>query len=463
MNLKNFKKIHFIGIGGISMSGLAKLIKKHGFIVTGSDITASPETNELIKLGLNICIGDAPSLVQQADLIIYTNAVGKDNPDLILAKNLGKSILERAEFLGFVSNLYKNVIAISGTHGKTTTTSMIGLVFDSANLKPTIHIGGISNDFDSNMIVGKKHYFITEACEYNKSFLHIQPTVAVINNIEKDHMDCYHDFDELFATFQQFAHQTTECVILNGDLINKDSFSSKEKTIITFGEKETNTCYPINIKNTKGKYAFDCIYKEANLGRITLNIVGRHNILNALSCICVAMYYNIPFDIIATALNKFSGVGRRFETIFKKSKITMVHDYAHHPTEIKCSIDTAKTISRGRLIVIFEPHTYSRTLTLMEEFSTAFSKADRLIILPTYPAREMPMLGGDAIDLFYRVAENCKETLFFNHLNSLFNELDNSIQENDFILWLGAGTIYKFSKLYSEHLKELLKTTKKED
>ena len=452
MKLKDFNKIHFVGIGGISMSALATLLASKKYNVTGNDDNDSDIVQDLRSKGIKVSIGNDLDDIKVADLVVYTNAISQNSPTISLAKKLNKPMLERAQLLGMISSEYREVIAISGTHGKTTTTAMLGIIFKTANLFPTIHMGGISNDWNSNLQIGHKKYFVTEACEYNKSFLHLRPSVSIITNIEPDHMDCYHNIEELQSAFLQFARQTKDCLVINGDTVPSDIPKSKsQQNLITFGLSPTNHYYAKNLKASNGKYSFDCYYKNENLGNIQLNIVGKHNVYNALGAIATSLYFGIQFDDIKKALSIFSGVNRRFEKIYDADNLLMIHDYAHHPTEIKCSIRTAKQIAQGRLIVIFEPHTYSRTCALIDYFATAFNGADKVIILPTYPARESYILGGDAIDLFYRVAEHTPETQYFQHLHALFNELDKDTKSGDTLLWLGAGTIYDFAKKYVEH------------
>ena len=449
MIIKNFHQIHLIGIGGISMSALAQILHSKHHYITGTDDVDSPQLNSLQKLGIKISTTHNPDFVKSADLIVYTSAVPNNHPDLVLAKTLDKPTLNRAEFLGILSSGYNNIIAVSGTHGKTTTTAMLDYIFYTAALKPTTHIGGIMNHNSANFSLGSRKYFITEACEYKRSLIHLHPSTSIITNIEKEHMDCYSSFDELLSTFQQFTHQTKELIVLNSELSTDFFKATKGQNILTFGFDNSCDCYPTNIQCNNGKYIFDCIYLGKNLGQIRLNLFGKHNILNALSSIVTALYYNIHFSIIQSALSNFSGVNRRFDILHHSPYI--IHDYAHHPTEIKNSILTAKNFTLGKLITIFQPHTYSRTLTLMKEFSTAFTDTDNLIILPTYPSREIPLLGGDAIDLFYNVLSSNPNTTYCQHTQTLFHILDELTTPQDTLLFLGAGSIDTIANDYLTH------------
>lgn len=451
MNLKNFHKIHLSGIGGISMSALANILISKKHIITGSDDYTNPNLTKLSNIGIPISIGHNPEFIQNADLVVHSSAIPNTHPDLLLANTLNIPTMERATFLGFLASAYRHTIAVSGTHGKTTTTAMLHHIFDTAKLRPTTHVGGILRSTNTNYSLGSSKYFITEACEYNRSLLHLHPHTSIITNIEPEHMDCYQDFDDLMSTFHQFANQTSQLIIINGDNIDTKNFTpTKGQNLYTFGLNNTNTCYAQNIQSNAGKYIFDCIFMGKNLGQIRLNLFGKHNIYNALASICVALNYNIAFVDIQSAIASFSGVERRFD-IIHNGDIQIIHDYAHHPTEITHAIDTALSINNGTLHTIFEPHTYSRTLTLMREFSTAFRNSHYLYILPTYPAREMPLLGGDAIDLFYNVLPHNKNITYCPHIQALFYTLDNIIQPQDTLLFLGAGDIHSTALQYAQH------------
>lgn len=449
MIIKNFNRIHLVGIGGISMSALAQILHSKKHIITGTNNVDNSTLHTLRNLGINISTTHNPDYIKLCNLVVYSSAIPNNHPDLVLAKTLRKPILNRAEFLSLLSSSYHNIISVSGTHGKTTTTAMLDYIFSNAQLKPTTHIGGIMNHNSQNFSLGSRKFFITEACEYQRSLLHLHPNTSIITNIEPEHMDCYHNFDEVLSTFQQFTHQTKELIIVNGDLPTNLFTPTKGQQMLTFGFNNTYDCYPTNIQCNNGKYIFDCIYFGKNLGQVRLNIFGKHNILNALSAIATSLYYNIHFSIIQSALSTFSGVDRRFNILHQSPYI--IHDYAHHPTEIKHAILTAKSLSPNPLTTIFQPHTYSRTLTLMKEFSTAFQDTDNLIILPTYPSREMPLLGGDAIDLFYNVLQHNPNTTYCQHTDSLFHILDDLTTTQDTLLFLGAGTIDTIANQYLTH------------
>ena len=444
LNLKNITKIYFVGIGGISMSALALLMHKQGKIICGCDDNQSKILEKLKKEGIKIRKHIYRKGLNECDLVVYTNAINKDNENLVIAKNLKKQILERAEFLGEICKTFKTVVAISGTHGKTTTTAMISKVLEDLN--PTTHIGGILNDKNENLIIGNNDIFITEACEYNKSFLHINPTYLVVTNIEKDHMDCYKNFSELKQTFKKIIEKTSKnIVILNkfSSFYNKNFANSNFET---FSINQNSTYIAKNIKEENGCYSFDIFFKQKHLGNIKLSVPGKHNILNALSTLCIARHFDIPFQTIKCKLENFKNVLRRFEIVYKNS-ITIISDYAHHPTEIKATINTAKKLSHNKIICVFEPHTYSRTISLFKEFLTCFDCCDKLILLKTYAAREKEIQGGTAFDLYLKLKDKINVSYCPTKIEC-FKELENITEKNDMILFVGAGTIDTFCREY---------------
>ncbi len=436
------KNIVFLGIGGISMSALARLCKNFKANVFGTDIQESANTLSLKKEKIaKIKIGNSPSFIRLADIVVYTNAISKNNLDLILAKKLNKPLFERATLLGIISCKYKNVIAVSGTHGKTTTTALLGWIFNKNKALSTTHIGGISNNFNSNININGFKYFITEACEYKKSFLHLNPNTTIINNIELDHPDCFKNLNDVNTAFIQLSKQTKDLLILNGDSLNLSTF--KHKNTLTFGLNTKNTIYANNIKTLKASTTFDVVYKNEFLGKIKTSLLGKHNIYNILGAMLTALNYNINFNVIQSAINSFKGIKRRLELLSNNPIVYL--DYAHHPSEIKATISSLKTKVKGKLIAVFQPHTYSRTLALIKEFSTCFLGVSNLYILPTYPAREKEILGGRAIDLFYSIKNI--DVQYVSNPQSLVYLLSN-INKEDTILFLGAGSIDNIAKSY---------------
>lgn len=433
--------IFFIGIGGISMSGLASLMVNYGKKVSGSDYQFSQITKNLEQKNIMVYYEhNEKNITEQIDLVVYSGAISSDNVELKKCKQLGIEVVERSEFLGWVCELYENVIAISGTHGKTTTTALIGEIFLKANLNPTIHVGGEVNSSYNNFKIGGNNYFITEACEYKKSLEYISSNVAVITNIEKDHMDCYKDINDLYATFNKFAANCKNGLIItnNNNIISNVS----HKNIITCGVGGNATFVAKELKvNKLGCYSFK-VYKNHKLfGKFSLNIQGKYNVYNALLAIAVASYYKISVEVMQIALQNFKGIKRRNEFIGTYNGYNFFADYAHHPTEIINSIKNYKK-NYGKVLVVFQPHTFSRTLLLKDEFVNCFKDANKLIIFKTYPAREEAVVGGSETDMFnYINYKENKKTLALNE-KELKNAIDNNIKSNNCVLVLGAGDLY---------------------
>lgn len=418
--------VFMIGIGGISMSGLAKLLLSWGCKMSGSDMCSSDITDQLSSLGISISIGhSADNITHDIDLIVYSGAIDMGNAEIMRARELGIQIIERSELLGMIASQYNHVIAISGTHGKTTTTAMISEIFSTAGMRPTIHIGGVSVNLKNNTIVGDQDYIILEACEYRESFKYLSPETLVITNIESDHLDYYKDINDIYSAFQRLANRS-QYVITNDKNIHHDNHIC----VCDF------SAYNIKVKD--GGYDFDIDYLDEFYGHIRLNLIGRHNITNALLAIIVAQKYNISRDLVISALESFRGVERRYEYIGGICKLPVIIDYAHHPTEIMSSIAGIKEVYHSPLI-IFQPHTFTRTLQLFNEFVSVLSRFNDVILFKTYPAREKEIIGGRAEDL----TKHIKNASFINNMDDLITAIDKrlSLGKNDCVLVLGAGDL----------------------
>lgn len=438
----NLSKMHifFVGIGGISMSGLAKLILSFGAKVTGSDLAHSKEIDTLKSLGVKIFSAHNESNISEnIDLVVYSGAIHDSNPELQKARNLNIATMERSQFLGEISRMYEKVIAVSGTHGKTTTTAMLGHIFSFANKKPTIHLGGESIDLGGNTIIGEKDYFIVEACEYRNSFKFLHPDIGVITNIEKDHLDYYKDLNEINKCFHHFARNSKKIVIDKKLSINK-------KSKISIGSDwEARDMFFNNLG-----FDYNVYYLGKYFCSIRLNMLGRHNILNSLFAIAVAHEEGISTDNISNALSQFHGVERRYESIGSLEGTQVIIDYAHHPTEIKNSVIGLQD-AYPNILTVFQPHTYSRTLSLMKEFVEILDPIENLILYKTYPAREEEIVGGRAEDLCVNLhGKDC--VLDFDKLIEKIKEM---LKNNNFdaVLVLGAGDLAEnlrnyFSKNY---------------
>ncbi len=439
--LSNFSglKAYFIGIGGISMSGLARVLRSSGCEVLGSDNgTDNPEIEKLRRGNIRVFSNhSALNLDQDVDFVVYTSAIKDDNPELIRARELQIPCYERAEMLGMIARAYDNVIAVSGTHGKTTTTTLIGEIFTLAGLNPTIHIGGVSVGLKESTIIGNKDYLILEACEYCNSFRFIASDTAVITNIESDHLDYYSDLQEIVKSFEYFATRAKSLVCNRG--IN---FEHKDRCAIgdDWGVRDV-------IYRDDG-YDFTVVYKGDFWGNLRLNIMGEYNITNALFAIAVAHKYGIDKSTIIRAVSEFKGVERRCEKIAKISNTTVLIDYAHHPTEISSTLRSLD-IKYKKILVVFQPHTFSRTLSLFDDFIRAFDGRENLIIFKTYPAREEVIMGGRAEDLVEAI--ECAEYEY--DIERLISRIENSHKSNfDLVLVLGAGSLAERLK---EHFKKV--------
>ncbi len=455
-NLKNFN-IHFIGIGGVSMSALARLMLNFGYSVSGSDVQSNNFTVSVKQEGGEIFLGhSASNILPNTKLIVFTGAIKQDNVELLEGKKRDIKIMERSEFLGWVSSLYKNVIAISGTHGKSTTTAMLGDIFLEANKNPTIHLGGESDTLHGNVNAGGKEIFITEACEYRNSFKFIIPSTCVVTNIEKDHTDWYSDMGEIVDAFTLFAFNSTQNIVVfeNKEFVNH---IKSNKKIVSCGFDGDYDVVGFNLyKNIDGCYSFDVKYFNTYIGRFNCDVIGLHNAKNALCAITVALLYDVDISAIYRGIKKFKGVKRRYEKVGEYKGVPVVADYAHHPTEIKNSINGA-LITHKKILCIFQPHTFSRTLSLMDDFVNSFQNVSKLVIYKTYKAREKYIRGGSALDLFNKVKVFNDNKYYCDTQKCLKNTLINMEPDYDLILVLGAGDIYEIIK------KVLIKLTKSVD
>ncbi len=446
-NFLNLKKIYFIGIGGISLSALAFILKKEGVDVCGSDETQSDITNKLQKNGIKVFSCHSKNNIKsfKPNLVVYSGAIHQNNPELVYAKNNNINCLERPDFIKLILQYYKNVISVSGTHGKTTTTSMIAEVFLKAGLSPTVHIGGESANLNSNYIDGNNNFFVNEACEYRKSFLKFNSTVGVILNVEEDHPDCYKNLTDIENTFADFS-KICKNVVINEKY--KHILDEKDhKNIVTFGLKNADFCAKSICKKPNGGFSFTVYKNNKFYERFCLNIFGKHNILNALATICVCDIFNIDKNIIKKAIEEFKGVKRRFEKVETQAFAGDVYfDYAHHPTEIKKLITEVKTLNKP-IICVFQPHTYSRTKQYFNDFLSSFEKCYQIIFYKTYKAREKYIKGADAKDL-YDALKDKQNVYYYKNFKQIITHLKKYSNSSCVVLFVGAGDIYNIkSKL----------------
>ena len=451
-NIEKYKHIHLIGIGGVSMSAIAETLHSWGYKVTGSDIYESDYTNKLKQSGIHVTIGHDLSNSKNADLIIFSAAIKNTDPEIVLAKQFNIPLVTRGDFVGFLTQKYKESICVSGTHGKTTTTSMISLCFLEAGLDPTIQVGATLKQINGNYTVGNSDYFILEACEYMENFFFFFPKAEVVLNIDNDHLDYFKNFDNIKKAFNDYAELVPEDGVLVTNADDGTCLSLKEHTkgrFITYGVENQSADYVArNIKhNALGYSEFDVFYHEEFFMHIRLSVAGIHNVSNALACIALCSYYEIGKNIIYSALLKFTGASRRMEFVGSYQGITIFDDYGHHPTEISA---TAKAISDKDFReswVIFQPHTYSRTKALLDEFARSLLPFDHIIVTDIYAAREQNTYNISSVDLVNKIHEYRKEALYIKNFNDIVQYIKDNARSNDLVLTLGAGTVTEIGKL----------------
>ena len=441
--------VHFIGIGGISMSGLAEILLKEGFPVSGSDSHASALTEHLERAGARICIGQAASNIpEDCKLVVYTAAIHPDNPEYREAKRRGVPMLSRAELLGQLMRNYQTSIAVAGTHGKTTTTSMIASILLEEDADPTISVGGILPSIGGNIRVGGSEVFLTEACEYTNSFLHFFPTIGIILNIEEDHMDFFKDLNDIRQSFRRFAEllPVEGLLIINSDIPDYEEITEGLSCrVVTFGSspdadyRAENTAY-----DTFGHPSFDLIRKTEKDGRrprISLKVPGEHNVYNALASIALADALRIPEAAVEKGLLSFTGTNRRFQYKGEVNGVTIIDDYAHHPTEIRATLHAAAHYPHRELWCVFQPHTYSRTKAFLKEFAEALSLADHVVLADIYAARETDTLGISSRDLERELAALGADVYYFPTFAEIEKFLSEKCMHGDMCITMGAGDV----------------------
>ena len=456
IDLSQYKKIHCIGIGGIGLSAIAEILLSRGYEVSGSDMKESAETARLASKGARVFIGHRAENADEADLLVFSAAVGQDNPEMKRAEERGIPILSRAQMLGLLMQEYENSIAVSGTHGKTTTTSMVSLILDRAKLEPTILVGGNLAEIGGNVKVGHSRYFITEACEYMDSFLSLKPKIEIILNIDSDHLDYFKDIDHIVSSFDKFA----QLVPASGTIIAYDANPFVNQVIrdldnvVTFGLSENCDYYAANIQfNGEGMPAFDVCHDGQLLSRVQLAVPGEHNILNALAAFTCACALGVEPQLTKETLERYHGTQRRFDIVGTTAKgVKIVDDYAHHPTEIKATLSASENVPYNKLWCIFQPHTYTRTIALFDEFAEAFEKADKLILAEIYAAREKNIYKISSAQLAEKIKETHphKEVLFMEDFAAIADYVDDQAQRGDMVITMGAGDIYKVGEMLLE-------------
>ena len=439
--IENKERIHLIGIGGVSMNSLAELLLSKGVPVSGSDRLRTDVTARLEALGASITYEHRPENVEGASLIVRTAAVHDENPEIVRAHELGIPVMERAEAWGHIMRDYDNVVCLSGTHGKTTSTSMMTMMTIEAQMDPTVMVGSNLPAIGGTLRIGGKGYFVAESCEYTNSFLRFAPTISVILNVEEDHLDFFKDINDIIHSFHEFAELTpmNGLVVVNHDDPNAmRAVAHIDRRIRTFGTTPDADVYPTEVRDENGYYRFTVNIDGKEYAKVALSVPGRHNMLNALACCAAAEFLGVSSEAAEKGLNKFAGSSRRFQLVGRMPNgATVVDDYAHHPSEMKATLSTAKQTHFDRLLCAFQPHTYPRTKALFPEFVDALKQCDQAILAPIYAAREQNTIGIYSSD----IAKEVPGAVSFDTFDEIADYLRKNAGPNDLVLTMGAGNI----------------------
>ncbi len=450
--LNNVKKIHFVGIGGSGMCPMAEILNKEGFEITGSDIYESDTLERIKALHIPVYIGHKKENVLGKDLIVYTAAVKRNNPELLAAQEFNIPAIERSVMLGLVTKRYIKSIAVSGTHGKTSTTAMITQILTTGKADPTAIIGGKLPFIGGNSRVGKSDIIVCEACEYVDTFLQLHPYISVILNIDADHLDYFGSLENIKKSFNKFGNQTSGLIIYNGDDKNSvDTVNDINIKKLSFGLNENNDYYAKDITTKSGaKMSFSLMKKGQKLCDIKLNVPGKHNIYNALAAAVVADYLSIDTEFIKKALSEFTGVHRRFEILGNPNDIVVADDFAHHPTEITAILNSAMSMGFNTVWAVFQPHTYSRTAILINDFAKALSIADKVIISEILAVREENTYNIYSKDL----GEKVPNSVCIDSFEDITEYIKNNAKPGDLVLTMGGGNVYKCANMILKSLNE---------
>ena len=454
--LSSIKRIHFIGIGGIGMSGIAELLHNQDFKITGSDISESPNIDRLRALDIVIAIGHDEKNISEAEIVVYSDAIPKNNVELVAADERDIQSYSRAQMISQLAKLKSSTVGISGTHGKTTTTSMIGSILKDSDLDPTIIVGGVVKSINTNSVLGSGDTFVVEADEFNRSFLELTPTIAVVNNIDLEHIDCYKDLADLKNAFIQFANSVPfyGMVSICQDSDNAASIIPLiDKPLVTYGIESDNVDFKAkNIIHSDGKVAFDVVHQKKSYS-FSMNIPGSYNVLNALAAISVCKTMGLSIENISKSLKDFSGVKRRFDIKKHNETITIIDDYAHHPVEVSSVIEAVKSNWDRRLLAIFQPHLFSRTKQFHKDFAKSLFDADIIFITEIFASREKldPSISSKRISEHLRELNH--ENVFDITTESLIEDITSHYNEGDIILTIGAGNIWRYADTLTEKMK----------
>lgn len=453
LNFTHPEHIYFIGIGGISMSGLAEILLQRNFRISGSDAKESPLTRQLEAKGAVVHIGQRASNIDgSVDIVVYTAAIHPDNPEYAHAVQMELPMLTRAELLGQIMSNYAVPTAVAGTHGKTTTTSMITQVLLEADCDPTVTVGGILPSIGGNIRVGNSGIFVTEACEYTNSFLCFSPKISIILNVDADHLDFFRDIQHIRQSFRQFAEKLPAdgCLIINSDTPEYESIIEELPCqVITYGLQKPGTYTASEITfDHRGNPSFTCLYEGRPVGEFTLSVPGTHNVSNALAVIALGQKLGLETSVIQKGLAAFTGADRRFQYKGNIGGVTIIDDYAHHPTEIEATLSSAKNYPHKKVWCVFQPHTYTRTQALLKEFAQALTLADTVVLADIYAAREKNTIGITSMDLQKEIAALGTPCEYFPTFDQIEKYLLENCGDGDVVITTGAGDVVKVG----EHL-----------
>src|SRR4051812_29369379 len=450
------QRVHFVGIGGIGMRGIAEVLLNLGFKGSGSDLRRSTVTNRLAKLGATIHEGHPGENVAGAEVVVSSSAIGKDNPEILAARDIHVAVIQRAEMLAELMRL-KYGIAIAGMHGKTTTTSMVAAVLAAGGLDPTVVVGGRVDAMGSNARLGKSQYLVAEADESDRSFLKLSPILSVVTNIDREHMDCYSDMNDVEQTFIEFMDRVPfygMVVACNDDERTRVLLPRVERRVVTYGTRNDSDFLVSECTADGSASRFGVTYRSKSLGEFEIHVPGQHNVLNATAAIAVGVGLDIAPDAIREALKEFRGVDRRFQLKGSANGIDVIDDYGHHPTEIRATLAAARQCGYSRVHVVFQPHRYTRTQLLIDEFATAFRDADTVSILDIYPASEQPILGVTGEWLARRITEaSGRKAEYISSFADASAVIASEAKSGEMVLTLGAGNISQLGPQILEQLE----------
>ncbi len=451
MKLSDHKNIYFIGIGGISMSSLAEILFYKNYNISGSDGVASAVTDRLKALGITVNIGQsAENITKDADLVVYTAAISEDNPELAAARKSGAAVIDRAELVGMLMNEYKHPISVAGTHGKTTTSSFVTEIFMAADTDPTVSIGGMLPSINGNFRVGTQDYFVLETCEYKDSFLKFNPHSAIILNVDADHLDYFKNIDNIYRSFNTFAKRVPKngFIVINKEIPRLDEvIEGTLCKIVTYGKDSSADWYPKDIVyDSMGHGSYKAVYKGDVIAEVSLMIPGEHNVYNSLGAFALAYEYGIDTKAIVKGISQYKGTDRRFQYKGSFRDITVIDDYAHHPTEIAATIDSARANDIGDLWIVFQPHTYTRTFALLEDFARVLCKADKVLLPDIYASREKDTGLISSRELADRINELGGDAKYCGTFDNAENYILENCNPHTMLITMGAGDVYKLGE-----------------